>query len=88
MTLFIHQVLEVYGVHNQIGLKLQGSINGGPWKAACKKKFKDHPDGFEIVMTKLISEWEERIRDQEYHPFKTLNLGGDNWKVNPVLSLF
>lgn len=75
-----NEVLEVYGVQNQIGLKLQGSINGGPWKAACKKKFKDHPDGFEMVMMKLISEWEERIRDQDYHPFKTLNLGGDNWK--------
>lgn len=78
----VHQVLDKYGVDDHIGLKLQGSINKGPWKAACKKKFKQHPEGYEMAMTKLISEWEGRIGDQSYHPFKNLNLGGDNWKVS------
>ena len=61
---------------------MQGSINKVPWKSACKKKFKNHPDGYEIAMVTLISEWEQRIGDQTYHPFKNINLGGDNWKVN------
>lgn len=39
-----------------------------------------------MVMAKMISEWEERIGDQSYHPFVTVDLGGDNWKVIPFLS--
>ncbi|KAG0564178.1 hypothetical protein KC19_8G089600 [Ceratodon purpureus] len=73
-------VLEVYGVDGVIGLKLQGSINKMPWKSACKKKFKNHPDGWELQMAKAISEWEARIGDQTYHPFLNEDLGGDTWK--------
>lgn len=63
-----------------------GSINKGPWKAACKKRFKNHPEGYEMEMAKLVSEWEERIGDQNYHPYENVEVSEDNWKVIPVLS--
>jgi len=73
-------VLEKYGVKGKIANKLQGTINKAPWKAACKKKYKYHPDGFDMEMARLISGWEERIRDQSYHPFKTIQIGPDVWE--------
>lgn len=76
-------MLDDYGVEGVIGLKMQGSINKVPWRAACKKKFKNHPDGWDLVMAQVISEWEARIADQEYHPFWNRNLGGDTWEVSP-----
>jgi len=48
------------------------------------------PEGWELVMTKLISEWEIRIGDQNYHPYKMLKLDpqGDKMKVKtkPIIS--
>lgn len=74
--------MEEYGVDGVIGLKMQGSINKVPWKVACKKKFKNHSDGWEIAMAKTLSEWEARIADQTYHPFLNRDLGGDTWEVS------
>lgn len=73
-----------YGVKGKISNKLQGSINKKPWTAACKKKYKYHSDGYDMVMSRLISEWEERIRDQGYHPFKTIQIGPDRWEVHQL----
>lgn len=77
-------MLEKYGVKGKIANKLQGTINKAPWKAACKKKYKYHPDGFDMEMARLISGWEERIRDQSYHPFKTIQIGPDVWEVHQL----
>lgn len=77
-------MLEKYGVKGKIANKLQGSINKAPWTAACKKKYKYHADGYDMVLTKLISVWEERIGDQNYHPFKNVEIGPDRWEVHQL----
>lgn len=74
-------MLDTYGAADKIGNKLMGTIDIEPWKAACKEKFKYHPDGWQMVMTKIISEWENRIGDQTYHPYKMLKLDPEGNKM-------
>lgn len=86
---FFCQVLETYGDEDRIGNKLMGCINKAPWEAACKKKFKYHVDGWDFVMSTIISEWEDRMKDQNYHPYRNVRLGeGDNWKVSLCVLLY
>uniref|UniRef100_A0A7I4CCJ2 Factor of DNA methylation 1-5/IDN2 domain-containing protein n=1 Tax=Physcomitrium patens TaxID=3218 RepID=A0A7I4CCJ2_PHYPA len=71
-------LLKTYGDENTVGIKYAGSIKKAPWIAACKKK--NHPDGYQVAASKMISEWEQRLKDPKYHPFTTVDVGGDNWK--------
>lgn len=85
----IYQVLETYGDEDKIGNKLMGCINKAPWKAACKKRFKYHVDGWDLVMATIISEWEDRMKNESYYPYKNVRLGeGDNWKVSLSVVLY
>jgi hypothetical protein len=83
-------VLDTYGSENKIGNKLMGTIDKGPWEAVCKERFKYHPDGWEVKMTTIISEWETRMADQEYHPYKMVKLDeqGSKMKVNKAVNFF
>ncbi|KAL3683239.1 hypothetical protein R1sor_001261 [Riccia sorocarpa] len=53
----------------RIGIKMMGEISPGPWKEACKKKYKNHEDGWVSVYTKKFSMWEDLIRHPDFSPF-------------------
>ncbi|KAL2612076.1 hypothetical protein R1flu_023768 [Riccia fluitans] len=53
----------------KICIKSMGEISAGPWKEACKKKYKYHEDGWDSVFTQKFSLWEEQIRHPEFSPF-------------------
>lgn len=53
----------MYGVVDKIGNKLMGMIDIELWKVVCKEKFKYYLDGWQMVMIKIILEWENRIGD-------------------------
>nr|PNR32310.1 hypothetical protein PHYPA_026436 [Physcomitrium patens] len=71
-------LLKTYGDETIVGIKYAGSIKKAPWIAACKRKY--HPDSCEEAASKMISEWEQRLKDPKCHPFTTVGVGGDNWK--------
>lgn len=57
-----------------------GELDSGPWKVACKRKFKDD---WEAQFTRIFAEWEQSVRDSEWHPFKVVPVGDeDEWKVH------
>ncbi|KAH7372850.1 hypothetical protein KP509_17G024800 [Ceratopteris richardii] len=77
------KVLEKKGDEKHVGVKKMGDLDQEPWKVACKKKFKDSPDGWEVHFATAVSQWDERVRDVQWDPFKVIEVGeGHEWRLN------
>ncbi|KAL3699950.1 hypothetical protein R1sor_017972 [Riccia sorocarpa] len=70
-----------YGKEDGIYVRRMGLIDETPWSSACEKRFKRAKDGWQIICGTKLSEWADKIRDPEFHCFRTVRVGkGDDWK--------
>lgn len=51
-----------------VGVKRMGEMNDIPFRKAAKKMFSGKE--VELKATQLCSEWEGRVKDPNWHPFK------------------
>ncbi|ONK62240.1 uncharacterized protein A4U43_C07F1810 [Asparagus officinalis] len=56
-----------------IGIKRMGELDEKPFQNACKKKFQEDVD---IKALTLCSEWQEKLKNPSWHPFKIVESGG------------
>lgn len=76
-----HQALNKYG-NETFKVKRMGEIQSKPWQAACRQRYSSHKEGWEVVLSTKISEWEELVTDHTFEVFKNVQIGGqDKWKV-------
>lgn len=69
------QVLTKKGDIQKIAVKKMGELNPAPWRVACKQKFKNHPDGWELQFATIFSDWDSNLRNTQWHPFKVVQVG-------------
>ncbi|KAJ0987475.1 hypothetical protein J5N97_005831 [Dioscorea zingiberensis] len=61
---------ETLGGRALIGIKRMGELDEKPFREACKQKFaKDEAD---IKAAMLCSEWQENLKNPDWHPFKVI----------------
>ena len=58
-----------------------GELDNKPFVAASKAKF---PDDHEVKAIELCSQWEDYLRDPNWHPFKVVTDNEGNTKVKLV----
>lgn len=73
-------ILAKKGDTQSIGIKRMGELDLEPWKIVSKQKFKNHPDDWQIPYATLTSAWEKNVRDGQWHPFKTVQVGDDKYE--------
>lgn len=62
------------GGRSFIGIKRMGELDEKPFREACKQKFpQDEPD---IKAAILCSEWQEKLKNPDWHPFKVIITDG------------
>lgn len=69
------KVLEKKVNLKHIAVKKMGELDQAPWKTACKQKFKNSPDGWELHFATEVTAWETNLRDVHWHPFKVVQVG-------------
>ncbi|PIA60312.1 hypothetical protein AQUCO_00300072v1 [Aquilegia coerulea] len=56
------------------GIKRMGELNSEPFRDACMQKFLG--EDLEIKSIELCSLWQENIKNQQWFPFKTIQMNG------------
>lgn len=59
-------------VRSHIGVKKMGELDHKAFLAACKEKTAE-----DVKLALLCSKWEDEIRHPEWHPFKVINVDGE-----------
>ncbi|KAH7656478.1 Cytochrome P450 protein [Dioscorea alata] len=67
------------GGRPSIGIKRMGELDEKPFREACKQKFpQDEPD---VKAAILCSEWQEKLKNPDWHPFKVIITDGKEKEV-------
>ncbi|KAL3699947.1 hypothetical protein R1sor_017969 [Riccia sorocarpa] len=78
-TLEILEEYPEFGAEDGIYVKSMGEIDEAPWFRECKKRYINADWGL-VCKTKL-SKWTEKIKNPEFHCFKTVQVGQeDEWE--------
>uniref|UniRef100_A0A0E0JE04 Factor of DNA methylation 1-5/IDN2 domain-containing protein n=1 Tax=Oryza punctata TaxID=4537 RepID=A0A0E0JE04_ORYPU len=62
-----------------IGIKRMGELDERPFHLACKRKHRDEDPGGKAAM--LISYWQEELKNPSWHPFKIIQVDGEDKEV-------
>uniref|UniRef100_A0A0E0BX29 Factor of DNA methylation 1-5/IDN2 domain-containing protein n=1 Tax=Oryza meridionalis TaxID=40149 RepID=A0A0E0BX29_9ORYZ len=62
-----------------IGIKRMGELDGRPFHLACKRKHREDDPGGKAAM--LISYWQEELKNPSWHPFKIIQVDGEDKEV-------
>ncbi|BBM99577.1 hypothetical protein MPTK1_1g22140 [Marchantia polymorpha subsp. ruderalis] len=77
------QAMQKFGSQQGIFVKRMGEINSEPWRRECKVRYKKEKDGWETIFGTKFSEWEEKVKNPDFHAFKIVKDGNeddDKWK--------
>uniref|UniRef100_A0A0D9YQM7 Factor of DNA methylation 1-5/IDN2 domain-containing protein n=1 Tax=Oryza glumipatula TaxID=40148 RepID=A0A0D9YQM7_9ORYZ len=72
---------ELLGPRSTIGLKRMGELDEKPFLAACKKRYGTADGEAEIKAAEFCSEWQENLKDANWHPFKIVTRGGKTEQI-------
>uniref|UniRef100_A0A0E0MRA9 Factor of DNA methylation 1-5/IDN2 domain-containing protein n=1 Tax=Oryza rufipogon TaxID=4529 RepID=A0A0E0MRA9_ORYRU len=59
-----------------IGIKRMGELDERPFHLACKRRHRDDDPGGKAAM--LISYWQEELKNPSWHPFKIIQVDGED----------
>lgn len=65
--------------NRDFGLKRMGEIDDGAFLKSCRLRYS--PAYADTKAAKLCSEWQEKLKNPQWHPFKIIMLHGDNQEV-------
>ncbi|KAL2632778.1 hypothetical protein R1flu_004257 [Riccia fluitans] len=70
-----------FGKEDGFYVRRMGQIDDDPWLRECETRFKRAKDGWQLICGTKLSAWVDKIRDPEFHCFKTVQVGTeDKWK--------
>lgn len=58
-----------------------GELDEKPFLAACKKRYGTADGEAEIKAAEFCSEWQENLKDANWHPFKIVTRGGKTEQI-------
>ncbi|KAL6627446.1 hypothetical protein ACP70R_031172 [Stipagrostis hirtigluma subsp. patula] len=61
-----------------IAIKKMGELDEKPFQQACKRKYRDDPEGKAV---RLFSCWQEELKNTSWHPFTTILVDGEDKDV-------
>ncbi|PIA26839.1 hypothetical protein AQUCO_08700016v1 [Aquilegia coerulea] len=64
----------VLSQHSLFGIKRMGELNSKPFRDVCMQKFSG--EDLESISIELCSLWQENIKNQQWFPFKTIQMNG------------
>ena len=71
-----------------IGIKRMGEIDDKAFKNACKKRYPQSPtEEADLKAVELVSLWQEKVKNLEWHPFRVVEDDKGNAKVDSLKSL-
>lgn len=70
----IQGLKEILGKKSDIGIKRMGELDDKAFHSACKRKFAK--DDVNVKVAELCSEWQEYLKDPNWHPYKIVTIDG------------
>ncbi|KAJ0987476.1 hypothetical protein J5N97_005832 [Dioscorea zingiberensis] len=80
-TELIMGLKETFGGHASIGIKRIGELDEKPFRKACKRKFPKYDA--EVKAAMLCSDWQEKLKNPAWHPFKVIIHDGKEKFLDP-----
>ncbi|KAG6545273.1 hypothetical protein Mapa_013386 [Marchantia paleacea] len=77
------KAMQKFGSDQGLFVKRMGEINDEPWKRECKIRYKKEKDGWGTIFRTKFSEWEDKVKNPDFHAFKIVKVGNeddDKWK--------
>ncbi|CAO2204640.1 unnamed protein product [Urochloa humidicola] len=62
-----------------IGIKRMGELDEKPFQNACRRKYGN--DDYQTKAAELVSNWQEELKKPSWHPFKIVQINGENKEV-------
>uniref|UniRef100_A0A0D9X4I4 Factor of DNA methylation 1-5/IDN2 domain-containing protein n=1 Tax=Leersia perrieri TaxID=77586 RepID=A0A0D9X4I4_9ORYZ len=75
----ISGLTELLGPRSTIGIKRMGELDEKPFLTACKQRYSVNEA--EIKALEFCSEWQEHLKDANWHPFKMVTRGGKTEQI-------
>ncbi|KAG1371709.1 factor of DNA methylation 1 [Cocos nucifera] len=75
----IRGLKELLGKKSDIGIKRMGELDDKAFQSACKRKFAE--DDADVKAAEFCSEWQEYLKDPNWHPYKIVTIDGKTQEV-------